>query len=70
MGALDSGGETDYRSFAAQQGDWLVIDLERTACNLRPRFIVYNAAGQGLRVYDRTVVSRVKSSRGRVVLTT
>ena len=45
-GALDPGNDNDYWSFAAQQGDRLVVDAERTSGNISPRFYVYNAAGQ------------------------
>src|SRR5262249_5034086 len=46
VGAIDPSGESDYWSFPAQQGDRLVIDMEVTAGNITPQFVVYNAAGQ------------------------
>ena len=48
VGAIDPGGDSDYWSFPAQQGDQLIIDWRRPRAALRPRFIVYNAAGQTL----------------------
>ena len=46
MGALDPANDNDYWSFAARQGDRLVVDAERTSGGISPRFYVYNAAGQ------------------------
>jgi hypothetical protein len=48
LGAIDPAGETDYWSFAAQQGDKLIIDIEATSGSFIPRFIVRNAANQSL----------------------
>ena len=46
VGALDPANDNDYWSFAARQGDRLVVDAERTSGGISPRFYVYNAAGQ------------------------
>ena len=36
LGAIDPASDSDYWSFAAQQGDRLIIDLERTSGSVRP----------------------------------
>src|SRR5205823_2153507 len=47
LGSIDPGNDNDYWSFNAQQNDRLIIDMESPS-GMAPRFIVYNAAGQGL----------------------
>src|SRR5206468_355490 len=49
LGSIDPKSDSDYWSFPAQQGDQLIIDSESLGgSSFYPRFIVYNAAGQGL----------------------
>src|SRR5947207_6379135 len=47
VGSINPGNDNDYWSFNAQQNDRLIIDMESPS-GMAPRFIVYNAAGQGL----------------------
>ncbi len=48
LGVIDPASESDYWSFAAQQGDKLIIDMTTVSGSLIPRFLVRNAAGSSL----------------------